>query len=332
MRGFRAHGRLGPLANEDARLQVVGLVSGVGRGHRGERSVRRHDDDASIARFLHDRHKRGRVGRIERDAFHAAVDHVLDRGDLRRRVAGGVGFGGHDVEPILLCRVDGGFFEPAEERIGKLQLDNADQKLLFLGLHGAWCETGANAHHRDRASRADCRAAGFRILTLRHALLLSSSRRLANPTLSVRRKPKPDCSVHDGAVPCARSTAARPTRQTQRFPSPCGVHIIHHPQANRTAAAIGTDVSVATPMEMATASAMTEPGTRSPLTVERRWIRACKSYGETANAFSVADRGWAPRASASLFWRFSTSRIARRPWPSNGSPPHKGARTKPKGV
>ena len=101
MRGFRAHGRLGPLANEDARLQVVGLVSGVGRGHRGERSVRRHDDDARIARFLHDRHKRGRVGWIERDAFDAAVDHVLDRADLRRRVAGGVGFGGHDVEPML---------------------------------------------------------------------------------------------------------------------------------------------------------------------------------------------------------------------------------------
>jgi hypothetical protein len=94
-------------------------------------------------------------------------------------VAGSVGFGGHDVEPILLCRVNGGFFEPAKERIGKLQLDNTDQKLLFLGLHSAWHETVANAHQGDRASRAEHRAAEFRILTLWHALLLSSSRSLA---------------------------------------------------------------------------------------------------------------------------------------------------------
>src|ERR1700731_2252074 len=143
----------------------------------------------------------------------AAVDHVLDRGDLRRRVAGGVGFGGHDVEPILLCRVDGGFFEPVEERIGKLQLDNADQKLLFLGLHGAWHETGANARQRDRASCADRRAAGFRILTLWHVPLLLSSRRLTKPTLSVRGKPKPDCS------PLAKSnrSPALPNKIAHRF-------------------------------------------------------------------------------------------------------------------
>src|SRR2546421_51261 len=37
---------------------------------------------------------------------------------------------------------------------------------------------------------------------------------------------------------------------------------------------------------------MIECGTRSPLlTVEQRWIRACKSYGEMANAFSFADLG-----------------------------------------
>src|SRR6202040_3453874 len=64
---------------------------------------------------------------------------------------------------------------------------------------------------------------------------------------------------------------------------------------------------------------MIECGTRSLLTVERRWIRACKSYGEMANAFSFADRGWGPRASAGPSWRFFSRRIARHPWRSNGS-------------
>ena len=117
---------LRPLADQLARLEVVGGDIGVGGGHGIERRVEGDDDDAGVARLLDGRHDGGRVARHQQDALGARRHQLLDRGDLAVVVAVELAGVGLRREAELLGLGLEALLHLDEERVGVGLGDEAD--------------------------------------------------------------------------------------------------------------------------------------------------------------------------------------------------------------
>ena len=85
--GLVAEGPLRPLADQFARLEIVGGEIGVGGVDGVERRVEGDDENAGLAGFFDGRDDRGRVARHDQDALGAGGDQLLDGRNLTVIVA-----------------------------------------------------------------------------------------------------------------------------------------------------------------------------------------------------------------------------------------------------
>ena len=122
---------LGPLADQEAGVEVVGGEQRVDRGLRVGGRVERDDDDALVAGLLDARDDGLGVARGDEDALGPGVDHVLEGRDLARVVAVLGAGAGEQLDAELIRLGLGAFLHLDEERVGLRLGDEADDDLAL---------------------------------------------------------------------------------------------------------------------------------------------------------------------------------------------------------
>jgi hypothetical protein len=124
-----AHSGLGPLADQQAGIEVVGGEQGVDGVLRLGGSIQSDDEDALGARLLDAGHNGLGIAWGNQDALGACVDHVLECGDLTFVIAVLCAGAGQQLRAQLIGLRLRAFLHLDEEGVGLGLGDEADDDL-----------------------------------------------------------------------------------------------------------------------------------------------------------------------------------------------------------
>ena len=118
--------RLRPLANQNASLEVVGCKGRVRGFWIADRSVKRDDENASLARLLQGRNNRV-IGSGDENTFGASGNQILNSFDLRSSIAVNLASIGLEFQAASLGSRFCAFLHLNKKRIGVVLGDQANE-------------------------------------------------------------------------------------------------------------------------------------------------------------------------------------------------------------